>query len=978
VRIYADGTGVPEDIRRMLEESEPSVRKAAAEHGKAYSDAFDKETSKEFRTRFGKSRTGAFNELSKGFKDSVRRLDLAETYLNGPEWKKFVRQVRREFPNEMEAAARLAVVKMEAAFRDSGDLDALMARSRRFGIEVRQAQEELVRAHEEALTEIAKRNERELHESAKRFRNNMQEISEHIELIEKGIGSPLSRRRLYNFLQDLRQIGPVVARNHVEMVQFNESITDMERRIRRANPHIDVLDRRFQRVGHIMGRLFGKGSRNDFLNFFGSFVGLLAQTPRLLTQFASRISQIGAAFSESFVTGLKETAVMGLRAAGAIAAFVAFLAILGAVLGPVIGLLSGLVGILTALASSVVMGAIGALAGFGPLLLTTGPIVGGIVAVVQAIKDAEDQAPKLAKSLDAIKSTAKDTWEIFKDRALQNLGESLSVVNRLMERNQPLVEAAGKGFNRFFSQIVESANSPAMQKFFDRFERFLPSATERLGEALGNFGEGLGGVLRGSIPLSNRLLDWLVDITDKFSEWANSKDGQRSIKNFLRDAGDSAKSIGNFLEGAWNWFWKIVRAAKSEGDNLWERIGGKFQEWADYIEKNPDLFEDWMKDADELAGDIGNLVDSLVYLIDTLDSPENRKLGNSIVTGLALVIASFAKVNEAFFDFGAGLAGGGNLPNTDSVAGQIGGWLHDLALTIAGIAETIGKSVWYVIGGKWVDDMMGGIEAALKAAGGIVSSAIKDFLGGLKDLGSGGGGAMVIKPTFDPSGIAKGIAKLPDLVGPAIGRVLQQFNNLDGRSAARAGNIAIRIMSRISPLPGLVQGVINLVVSRWGNVAERISRTLGDVWRAISSKFTAIPGNVAAVVTDIVNAFSGLGQRIINAIGSINIHINWPDPPGWLSKVTASGGIFAGAQARIIGEAGPEAVVPLNRPLSMVDPSVRWLSAIAQGKTGGPMASGGIGGASVVDVGGLTIVTPSEDPLIVAKQAINELVAKVV
>jgi hypothetical protein len=32
------------------------------------------------------------------------------------------------------------------------------------------------------------------------------------------------------------------------------------------------------------------------------------------------------------------------------------------------------------------------------------------------------------------------------------------------------------------------------------------------------------------------------------------------------------------------------------------------------------------------------------------------------------------------------------------------------------------------------------------------------------------------------------------------------------------------------------------------------------------------------------------------------------------------------------GEAGPEALVPLNRPLSMVDPAVRTLSAIAQGK----------------------------------------------
>lgn len=67
-----------------------------------------------------------------------------------------------------------------------------------------------------------------------------------------------------------------------------------------------------------------------------------------------------------------------------------------------------------------------------------------------------------------------------------------------------------------------------------------------------------------------------------------------------------------------------------------------------------------------------------------------------------------------------------------------------------------------------------------------------------------------------------------------------------------------------------------------------------------------------------------------------NTHYTWTGSSkegSAAGKATASGGIFTGAQTRLIGEAGPEAVVPLNRPLSQVDPSVRWLSAYAQGKT---------------------------------------------
>ena len=107
--------------------------------------------------------------------------------------------------------------------------------------------------------------------------------------------------------------------------------------------------------------------------------------------------------------------------------------------------------------------------------------------------------------------------------------------------------------------------------------------------------------------------------------------------------------------------------------------------------------------------------------------------------------------------------------------------------------------------------------------------------------------------------------------------------------------------------------------------------------------------------------------------------IHWPSPPSWLKKISgsafsASGGIFTGAQSRIIGEAGPEAVVPLRRNLSMVDPAVRELSAIAQGLR--PMASGGIStGGKVVNMGGVQVITPTEDPRAVAQEVFNVLVA---
>jgi hypothetical protein len=65
--------------------------------------------------------------------------------------------------------------------------------------------------------------------------------------------------------------------------------------------------------------------------------------------------------------------------------------------------------------------------------------------------------------------------------------------------------------------------------------------------------------------------------------------------------------------------------------------------------------------------------------------------------------------------------------------------------------------------------------------------------------------------------------------------------------------------------------------------------------------------------------------------------------------------------------------VPLDRPLSMVDPSVRMLSALAQGKT---VATNSFDRSRTLDVGGITIITPTQDPAAVARETINQFVAK--
>jgi len=80
----------------------------------------------------------------------------------------------------------------------------------------------------------------------------------------------------------------------------------------------------------------------------------------------------------------------------------------------------------------------------------------------------------------------------------------------------------------------------------------------------------------------------------------------------------------------------------------------------------------------------------------------------------------------------------------------------------------------------------------------------------------------------------------------------------------------------------------------------------------------------------------------------------------------AAGGIASQATLSVWGEAGPEALVPLRRPLSQVDPAVRALSAVAQGKMSyGDYAGAGAGGGTPVSAGTSRVVNIESGAIVV-------------
>ena len=149
----------------------------------------------------------------------------------------------------------------------------------------------------------------------------------------------------------------------------------------------------------------------------------------------------------------------------------------------------------------------------------------------------------------------------------------------------------------------------------------------------------------------------------------------------------------------------------------------------------------------------------------------------------------------------------------------------------------------------------------------------------------------------------------------------------------------------------------------WGGLAGAVRSAADTVVSIVNSML----GPIRTAIREVQNFLGLSGQaKSAGAGGRSN------------SQGFAAGGILNGPRRILAGEAGREAIVPMNRALSQVDPSVRWLSAIAQGKTA-HMASGGVvGGGKTVNIDpGAIIVQGVQNPDRVATLVVNRIAERI-
>lgn len=214
---------------------------------------------------------------------------------------------------------------------------------------------------------------------------------------------------------------------------------------------------------------------------------------------------------------------------------------------------------------------------------------------------------------------------------------------------------------------------------------------------------------------------------------------------------------------------------------------------------------------------------------------------------------------------------------------------------------------------------------------------------------------------------------------PAIDQLLDSLIGLLPSPEELASIITTKVIPAIQDFAKwLTETAVPAVESLIGHISDFIDSFGG--FDGISEKVGALAATLTIFGDGIKLALApGLFavQTMIDALIQLgilkkNVKINGHYEGSLFIPGNAAGGIAGQSTLGVFGEKGPEALVPLSRNLSQVDPSVRYLSAIAQGKA--VPSSGGDGRSVTVAEGAIQIVGVSNGDM-AASAALDRFVA---
>lgn len=696
IRIHASGSNLPEEIRREFKKADPVIEGEGRHHAKTYGEAWEREMESP-TTR---------DKLRGSITDALAEAALKKTFFESGNWKEFQTSMRTEFREVGDRAS----ANLQRGLAQGGSFAEFETRLRNINREVVRATEEITAEEKRQADERDRQTEKMLAnlrrqatalEAAKRQRlADLRVLGREGDSVIRDLNrAAAARNRLFGksdtgfaakdfetMRKDIDEVSRMfnlvrgdsdAARAHID--KMRESLIRIRTDTDRVERGFAVVDRRVangvrdvgdferkltdvvKRVERLdLGRVFGKGARNNFFNIMGRLIGSVldftlligVRATRSVIRFFSVLNQQPGVLGKlNFLFNSLGSGLLKLAGAAG-AAFLALGALLEFIAGPLVAAVADLGGVITALAATIGIGLVGALAALLPLLGVLGAGLGVVVLAFVKLSKAQKAALKL--QLKPVIADLNEMRKVARQGLFSNLDTQVPLLHKFMEQSAiPIVRAAAKSMSDSITGFLKVLTGPVARRNLDVLRKLIPDAGRALGKIFGNLFNIIGGFLRAATPLTRKFLDSLVDATGKVSKLVNSAKGQNNLKAWLDGAWDSAKKLWKTVKDLVQIIFIVLNAAKPTGDTFFDTINKSLDQFIKFLNssRGKRALADWMGQSKTFATNLGKAVDGIVALFNALNNQTSQGILNALLQGLGLLGKGLADVIPPFDQF---------------------------------------------------------------------------------------------------------------------------------------------------------------------------------------------------------------------------------------------------------------------------------------------------------------------------------------
>jgi phage-related protein len=523
----------------------------------------------------------------------------------------------------------------------------------------------------------------------------------------------------------------------------------------------------------------------------------------------------------------------------------------------------------------------------------------------------------LQKALESIKASLKD---IFTDT------EVVAAANRLTDTlayTFGQVTGATASVGTTIATNIVGGISLYLEQNTDRIRQYIISMFDITGETatiIGNYSQAFANIFsafggENGQQLTANLIGIFTDASMGITELM-AKAGRDILDVFTRPFIDNQEELKEALDGILETFATVTGSIKDTVDSYMDTVNTMYD---DHIKPFFDSLASGLSDCASKFLEFWNsnvkpVLDQLASKFDTLMSEHVTPLLNRAVSLIGSVAdaakALWEGIVKPFIDWMIAYILPVILPIIETIVSTVIDMAGNMADYIGGIIEVIQGIIDFLVGiftGDW-ETAWNGIEEIVEGVLETISSVIELVLNVI------GGTIQTALNTISAifSTIFHGIASLVKTI----------FNTIKTAISTAIATIKNGISTGLSTIKAIW-------TTTWTNLKTTVTNIFDGIWTAIKGTINSIIGGVEHMANAVVNGIN----TVIDALN--NLHFDIPD---WvpelggksfgfsiarLSTVSlprlATGGIVDSATPLIAGEAGREAILPLENNTGWMD-----------------------------------------------------------